>query len=471
MPQKRMRMNTQFLTATEATLLFERGELSPAELLDEVLARADALEPEINAFTEQHRDDAYDAARESERRFREGTQRPLEGIPLALKDEQPVRGRLQQDGSLLLAGEIAEIDHPVVERVRDAGSVVHARTTTPEFCAAAVTHSKLWGVTRNPHDTRFSPGGSSGGSGAALAAGTTVLATGSDIAGSIRIPSAYCGTVGFKPPYARVPGISPFNADTYCADGPMGRSVADVAMLQNVLVGPWAGDPASLRENPVLRPVAGDLTGTRIALNLTLGAFDPDPAVIVNTLAFADALRSAGAVVEEVELPWSSTQMSELLWAHFSAIMGASVETLLDGDPNRAAQLMPYTRAFIERATAPKLNYLEGLVGENEFYLPLGRIFEEFDALVCPTVANTGFAADDPCTDTDAMLDAMMTMPFNIVGRVPVLSVPSGRAPNGVPTGAQIVGRPYDDATVFRIGAAVEAELSLWTSQDWWPAR
>ncbi|WP_053384246.1 amidase [Leucobacter celer] len=464
-------MTTPYLTAAEATGLFERRELSPVELLDDVLARADAAEPTINAFTEQLRDEAYAAARESEQRFLEGTQRPLEGIPLALKDEQPIAGRLQQDGSLLCRGAVAEITHPVVERIHGAGAVVHARTTTPEFCAAAVTHTALWGVTRNPHNPDFSPGGSSGGSGAALAAGTTVLATGSDIAGSIRIPSAYCGTVGFKPPYARVPGIAPFNADTYCADGPMGRSVADVAALQNVIVGQWRGDQASLRDNPVLAPVAGSLTGTRIALSLTLGAFDPDPIVVANTLAFADALRSAGATVEEVELPWTSDQMSELLWAHFNAIMGASVESLIDGDPERAAQLMPYTRAFVERAAAPAVGYAEGLLGENAFFLPLGEILDAYDALLCPTLANTGFAADDPCTDTPAMLDAMMTMPFNIVGRVPVLSVPSGRASNGLPTGVQIVGRPYDDATVFRIGAAAEAELALWTSPDWWPSR
>lgn len=462
---------TIYLTAAEATGLFERRELSPVELLDEVFARADAVEPVINAFTERLRDEARTAARESERRFREGTQRPLEGIPLALKDEQPIAGRLQQDGSLLCRGAVAEITHPVVERVYGAGAVVHARTTTPEFCAAAVTHTELWGVTRNPHNPEFSPGGSSGGSGAALAAGTAVLATGSDIAGSIRIPSAYCGTVGFKPPYARVPGIAPFNADSYCADGPMGRSVADVAALQNVIVGQWRGDQASLRDNPVLAPVAGSLAGTRIALSLALGAFDPDPVVIANTLAFADALRGAGAVVEEVELPWTSEQMSELLWAHFNAIMGASVESLIDGDPERAARLMPYTRAFVGRAAAPRIGYAEGLVGENAFYRPLGELFEDYDALLCPTLANTGFAADDPCTDTPAMLDAMMTMPFNIVGRVPVLSVPSGRAPNGLPTGVQIVGRPYDDATAFRIGAAAEAELGLWTSRDWWPSR
>lgn len=464
-------MTTSLMSATEATQRFERGELSPVELLDAVFARTDAIEPQINAFTEEHRDEAYRAARESEQRFREGTARPLEGIPLALKDEQPVRGLLQQDGSLLCQGQVAELDHPVVERVRAAGAVIHARTATPEFCAAAVTHSSLWGVTRNPHNLEISPGGSSGGSGAALAAGTTVLATGSDIAGSIRIPSAFCGTVGFKPPYARVPGLAPFNVDSYCADGPMGRTVSDVAALQNVLVGQWPGDPASLRENPVLTPVAAKLTGTRIALSLNLGAFRPDPVIVANTLAFAEALRAAGAIVEEVELPWTSEQITALLMAHFRAIMGASVELLVDGDPERLAQLMPYTRAFAERTAGGELSYLEGLIGEHEFFMPLGQIFESYDALLCPTLANTGFAADDPCTDTDAMLAAMMTTPFNIAGRVPVLSLPSGRASNGVPTGVQIVARPYADETVFRIGAAAEAELSIWTSQDWWPAQ
>src|SRR5690606_24406060 len=159
--------------------------------------------------------------------------------------------------------------------------------------AAVVTHTELWGVTRNPFNREMSPGGSSGGSGAALAAGTTVLATGSDIAGSIRIPSAYCGTVGFKPPYARVPAIAPFNADTYCAAGPMGRSVAAVAALQNGIAGRWSGDQAALGDAPALDAKPGRLEGVRVALCLALGDFDPDPAVVTNTLRFGDALRAA----------------------------------------------------------------------------------------------------------------------------------------------------------------------------------
>ncbi len=457
------------MTATEATGLLSRRELSPVELLDAVVARTERTEPLIGAVTEQMLDDAYAAARESEQRFKDGTARPLEGIPLMLKEEQPIAGRLSEEGSLLERGNVSAVTHPIVDRIFNSGAVVHGRTTTPEFCCAPVTHTELWGITRNPFNTEMTPGGSSGGAGAVLAAGSTVLATGSDIGGSIRIPSSYCGVVGFKPPFGRVPGLAPFNSDTYCADGPMARSVADTALLQNVISGPWAGDQASLRPGLLLTADAQSLVGTKIALCISLGGYAPDPEVVANTLRFADALRAAGAIVEEVELPWTPDRVLEIAWAHFGAVMGPFIESVGEEDPAKVAQLMPYTRAFIEAAGTAG-SYIEGVEAETAFYRPLGDLLEQYDALVCPTIANTGMAADEACTDSAAIFSQLMTLPFNVVGRVPVLAVPSGRAANGVPTGVQIVGRTYDDQTVFRIGAAVEAELALWTSRDWWPS-
>lgn len=462
-------MTSTYLTAAEATKRFKAGELSPVELLTEMLARVKQTEPVINAVTEEMIDSAYIAARESEHRFRDGTARPLEGIPLMLKDEQPIRGRLQQGGSLLLKGEVASVTHPAVTRIEAAGAVIHARTTTPEFCATTVTHSKLWGVTRNPHNPDFTPGGSSGGSGAALAAGSTMLATGSDIGGSIRVPASYCGVIGYKPPFGRVPGLAPFNSDTYCADGPMGRSVADVAILQNVISGPWAQDQASLRERISLVTERASLKGIRIAMCPTLGDYQVDPVVLQNTLAVGEALRSAGATVDEVQLPWTIDEVLRIMKAHFGAIMGSSIEDLVQGDSARREMLMPYSRAMIDHG-AGGITYVEGLAGEAQFYRPLGEMLEKYDALICPTVANTGLVADDPCDNPDQVFSTMMTMPFNMVGRVPVLAVPSGRAQNGVPTGIQIVGKTYDDQTVFTIGAALESLLSMWTSDDWWPA-
>lgn len=457
------------MTATEATGLLSRRELSPVELLDAVVALTERTEPLIGAVTEQMLDDAYAAARESEQRFKDGTARPLEGIPLMLKEEQPIAGRLSEEGSLLERGNVSAVTHPIVDRIFNSGAVVHGRTTTPEFCCAPVTHTELWGITRNPFNTEMTPGGSSGGAGAVLAAGSTVLATGSDIGGSIRIPSSYCGVVGFKPPFGRVPGLAPFNSDTYCADGPMARSVADTALLQNVISGPWAGDQASLRPGLLLTADAQSLVGTKIALCISLGGYAPDPEVVANTLRFADALRAAGAIVEEVELPWTPDRVLEIAWAHFGAVMGPFIESVGEEDPAKVAQLMPYTRAFIEAAGTAG-SYIEGVEAETAFYRPLGDLLEQYDALVCPTIANTGMAADEACTDSAAIFSQLMTLPFNVVGRVPVLAVPSGRAANGVPTGVQIVGRTYDDQTVFRIGAAVEAELALWTSRDWWPS-
>ncbi|MGW9629678.1 amidase [Agromyces sp. NPDC055520] len=463
-------MDLHRLTATEATERFRRRELSPVELLESVIARTEATEPTINAVTEQWIDEARAAAVVSEARFAAGDEvRALEGIPLMLKDEQPIAGRLLEDGCLLERGNIADETHPIVERIQAAGAVIHGRTTTPEYCCAPVTHSKLWGVTRNPWNTEFSPGGSSGGSGAVLAAGSTILATGSDIGGSIRIPSSFCGVVGFKPPFARVPGMAPFNSDTFCADGPMGRSVADVAMLQNVISGPWVGDAASLREVATVSGEVGSLRGIRIALCLDLGGYDVDPAIEANTRAVAAALTAAGAVVEEVELPWGHQQVADAAWPHFGAVMGPFIESIVEGDPDRAAQLMPYTRAFAAKAAAGG-DFVEGLVAETAFYRPFAELMLDYDAMVCPTIATTGLAADEPCTDSTDVFSKLMTLPFNVIGRVPVLAVPSGIAPNGVPTGVQIVGRTYDDATVFRVGAALEQELALWTDPAWWPA-
>lgn len=197
----------------------------------------------------------------------------------------------------------------------------------------------------------------------------------------------------------------------------------------------------------------GSLAGIRIALCIDLGGYDVDPAIRANTETVAAALRTAGAVVEEVELAWTPQQVLETAWPHFGAVMGPFIEAIVAGDPAQAAALMPYTRAFAESA----------------FYRPFGELMQRFDVLLCPTIATTGFAADEPCTDSTAIFSQLMTLPFNVIGRVPVLAVPSGVAPNGVPTGVQIVGRTFDDATVFRVGAALEQGLALWTDASWWP--
>ena len=190
-----------------------------------------------------------------------------------------------------------------MDRLLRAGAILFARTTTPEFALLGVTHSDLWGVTRNPWNLDFSPGGSSGGAGAALAAGMTTLADGSDIGGSIRIPASCCGVFGLKPSHGRVPSGGPGSLDSYLAYGPMTRTVADAALMLNVMAGQHHDDPASVPDELALPLHPEGIKGWRIALSMDLGYFEVDPEVVRNTESAAAALREAGAIVEEVRMP------------------------------------------------------------------------------------------------------------------------------------------------------------------------
>jgi Asp-tRNA(Asn)/Glu-tRNA(Gln) amidotransferase A subunit family amidase len=467
-----------YLSAVEALRLFRSRQLSPVELMKAVIARADLVEPQVNAFTERMFEDALAQAREAEGRYagREKPPRPLEGLPVAIKEEQPIVGRSLRRGSVHVNA-VAEITHPLVERIISAGGVPHARTTRPEFSCAGFTHSELWGITRNPWNLDFSPGGSSGGSAAALAAGTATLATGSDIAGSIRIPASMCGIVGYKPPYGRVPVLPPWNLDHYCHDGPMARTVADCALLQNVIAGPHPTDVVSLRPavNIPLQP--DGIEGWRVALCIHLGDYPIDSEVVANTYAVSDALVQAGAVVEEVEFGWKRADIMRAAWVHFGALFGLSISNEVD---ERYERFMPYTRAFFSTALAAlqETSYLEGLEIEAKLYAELGALLDRFEVLVCPTFSIPALVAGEDYVDTTLVVDgvqlthyleAALTPMFNIASRCPVLAVPSGRSSDGVPTGVQIVGRTYEDEKVFRVAAVLERVRPWFNDPAWRP--
>ncbi|MEX0983792.1 MAG: amidase [Actinomycetota bacterium] len=453
------------LTAVDALGRMRAKELSPVELLASVFARADAVEPVVNALTERRTEDAEIAAKESERRYASGEDiRSLEGLPVAIKEEMPVEGWRMRYGSLVV-DEVAEHTAPVPGRIFAAGAVVHARTTTPEFSCTGYTHSKLWGITRNPWNLEFAVGGSSGGSGASLASGTSLLASGSDIGGSIRIPASINGVVGFKPPHGRVPTYPPFNLDRYCHDGPMARTVADCALFENVLAGPHPEDVTSLRPKVELPERFEGIDGLRIGLSVDLGSWTVDEEVAANTRSAGAALQDAGAIVEEVDIPWTLEAIMSTARRHFSAIFGAYIAEMAQQAPD---QLNDYSLAWAEEAAAAldePGSFLNGLVAEGRLWEPIGRLFETYDALICPTWAVTGIPAGDAFLGkvfdgggpNDRQFLCYMTTPFNIMSPCPVLAVPSGiAASNGVPTGIQIVGRTFDDVTAFRIGAALE---------------
>ena len=453
-----------FLPAAQALEEFRNSRLSPVELLRALIARAEEVEPRINAFADRYFEEALVKAAAAEQRYARGNARPLEGLPIAIKDEAAVQGKRTTQGSLLLQDDVSEQSAYVVERLEEAGAIIHARTTTPEFCLLFATHSRLWGVTRNPWNLEITPGGSSGGSAASLAAGTSTLASGSDIGGSIRQPASMCGLVGFMPPYGRNPDDPPFNLDPYNRQGPLARSVADCALMQNVMSGPHPRDIATLRPKlDIPLDLDTHLKGWRIAYSIDLGYVEVDPEVVANTHETLEAFRSLGAVVEEVKLDWSK-RIDEAATQSYDFMVGAYIREISEG---REDQLCDYSRDYIERSrSVGSREFLSMLKVCGEMYDHFGPLMEKHDLFVCPTTTTTRVKADfnylkDSIEINGRSVDSEFSIAlchqFNMLGRCPVLSVPSGMAENGVPTGVQLVARTYDDETVFRAGAALEA--------------
>ncbi|WP_166828263.1 amidase [Brevibacterium limosum] len=491
------------LSATEALAAFRSKELSPVDYLTSLLGRITSEDERINAVTEVI-EEAVTSAREAEDFYANATSddlaeaaatRPLLGLPVIAKEKHALAGRGLTQGLLHERDTVATADAAIIGRIRAAGGYVHARATSPEFSCATITHSPMWGVTRNPWNLELSPGGSSGGSGAALAAGFASLATASDIAGSTRLPAAFTGTVGFKAPYGRIPGVQPLAADWYRGDGPMARSVADTALLARVMVGVDASDHATIASPGFLddfdpAEAADRLRGRRVALCVRLGDFPVGKDIEANTRAIASALESAGAEVEEIELPWTYERIFETAFTHFGYLLAPAMRAATRGHEDTLAD---YTLRFMAdtEAVASRRSFYDGLAMEAQIQAELAAAMDGFDVLLAPTSAVAGLEAGASYLDgitvggdgvgregagdgavaatggtagvrLDHYWQAHMTMPFNICNRVPIVGVPSGMADCGIPTGVQVIAHPFDDGTAFDVAAAIEA-LRPWT--------
>ena len=458
-----------YLPATDAIKRFKAKTLSPVELLDALIRRAEEVEPVINAFTYRHFDEAMDKAKKAEAKYASGKRtRALEGLPIGIKDESFIKGKPTSSGSLIMKDFVADRTSVGNERIMRAGGIIHARTATPEFSAAFCTQSRLWGATRNPWNPEFTPGGSSGGTAASLAAGTSTIASGSDIAGSIRNPAGCCGLVGYKPPYGRNSDDPPFNLDFYCHTGPLARNVSDAIALQNVMSGPHPQDIASLRPKLRLPTDYPPIKDWKIAFSMDLGFFEVDPDVQKNTLNALNVFRDLGATVEEVDIGWDHRVLDAGM-AYLKHIFGAYMGTYLE---DHADKMTNYVRRWAEEAQkSTAAEFLHSLEVANEMYATVGPLLEKYQALVCPTNALPAVHADfDHSQDTlmingknvNPVLGWPMTTPFNSLSRCPVLTVPTGRASNGVPTSIQIVGRTYTDKDVFQAGMAYESAAPAW---------
>jgi Asp-tRNA(Asn)/Glu-tRNA(Gln) amidotransferase A subunit family amidase len=448
------------LTATEALQRFRDRTLSPVELLDAQIARIAQVDPTLNAVRECRFDEARAQARHAEGVYARApaAARALEGLPTALKNEHNLAGAVTDVGSRLLAGHVETENAPITQRLLDAGALIHVRTHVPEFCVAPFTRSALHGVTRNPWNTAMSAGGSSGGSGVALAAGMATLASASDIAGSARIPAAYNGVVGLKASYGRIPESTyEFAMNTYNHNSVMARSVADCALLFNVTNGPHPADPSTVKPRVQVPLQQPDVRGMRIAVSLDLGFFDVDDDIRANTLRAARHLRDQGAIVEEVDIAWDAS-IRTTFTVGLGFMMARGLRALV-GD--RRGEVSDFVLDTIDTlADFTPEQYMASQEASGRMHHALqAAVFEHYDALVCPTMASNDMPAGGSAQAHGALLTHAMTYPFNVLSRHPVLSVPTGFCARGVPTAVQIVAPTYCESDVFRIGAALEAAV------------
>lgn len=455
------------ISATEALAGFRARRLSPLELVSAVIERAEATEGRVNALTARYWDQALDAARAAEDRYsgRGPAPRALEGLPVAIKELTPVRGQQHTLASLPLRDEVATVTAPVAQRIIAAGGIVHARTATPEFGCASFTHSRLYGLTRNPWNPDYAPAGSSGGAAAALALGSTTLAQGSDSAGSLRLPASACGVVGFKPPHGRVPGLPPLSFEACNHDGPMARTVGDCALLENVIAGPHPADPTSIRPKLRLPLDPRPIGGWRVGLATGIAGIEVDREVAGNTAAVAEALREAGARVDEVDLDWGFDRVMEATKLHFAATYGPMVDRVASAAPDLVTEYAAAFAAEERRFANPADFVLRSNEVKAELWASLAGILERYRLLLCPTLAFPAPEAGEDYLEVGPVVNGVeqpdrwivaTTVPFNMLSGCPVISVPSGVASNGVPTGVQLAGRPYDDRSVFRAARSLE---------------
>jgi Asp-tRNA(Asn)/Glu-tRNA(Gln) amidotransferase A subunit family amidase len=464
-------LDLAYTPATELARRIRNRELSPVEVVRNSLDRIAEVNPRLNAFCFVYPEEAMAKAREAEQAVMAGKPLgPLHGVPIAIKDLTPTKGKRTTLGSYAYETWVPEEDALIVEALLGAGAILVGKTTTPEFAYSSFTESPLWGITRNPWNPERTPGGSSGGSGAAVASGCVPLAEGTDMGGSVRIPASFCGIVGLKPSFGRIPfTILPSQFDSLSHFGPLARTAADAALFLKVTQGPDERDIQSLKpalDIPI--PPPASVEGMRLALSLDLGFYAIDPQVEANTRAAAAALADAGAIVEEVNLSWSKDLVDA--WnAHWGVYLATFFGHKLAEyrgrmDPNVVA-LMEAGFAM-DAVSFKRLEFLR-----TDQWRKLSPILQRYDALLCPTMAHPAPPVGGKDADFDWVDEKSgryhgldMTSVFNLVSQCPALSVPSGFTADGLPTGLQIVGRRFDDLTPLRVAAALEV-VRPWADQ------
>jgi Asp-tRNA(Asn)/Glu-tRNA(Gln) amidotransferase A subunit family amidase len=468
-------MNTDelcWIPASELARMIRAKDVSPVEVVAAVLERIDRINPRVNAYCTITAEQARKAAVEAEAAVRRGDRLgPLHGVPFSLKDLTPTKGIRTTMGSKIFEHNVPEEDAILVERLRGAGAILLGKTNTPEFGCKPFTDNRLFGATVNPWALTRSPGGSSGGAAAAVATGLGPLAEGSDLAGSIRHPAAWCGVVGFKPSQGRIPRYpNPTAWNAMSANGPITRTVGDAALMFAVMAGPDPRDPLALPhtgEDWANLAQQTDLRGLRVAWTPDLGGAAPvDPTIAATCRAATRTVSDLGWKVDE-----ASPEIGNIRDPFLA--LNASLRQATVG--KHLAQWRDQMDPILVRRIEISLTLTAADVGRAEversaYHHRLRRFFERYDLLLCPTTAVAASPLEAPIPTEiggrairDHLDMLVLTYAFNLSG-YPAISVPCGWTADGLPIGLQIAGGWHQDALVLKAAASVE-RAAPWTNR------
>jgi aspartyl-tRNA(Asn)/glutamyl-tRNA(Gln) amidotransferase subunit A len=457
-----------FLSATELLARYRAKTLSPVTVIEETLRRIETYEGALNAFVLYDPESAVAAARASEARWQKGEPHGLlDGVPVAIKDTQLTRGWPSLVGSRTIdPNQSWHEDAPATAGLRRENAILFGKTTTPEFGWKPTTDSPLCGVTRNPWNLERSPGGSSGGSAAAVLAGICPLAIGTDAGGSIRIPASFSGIFGLKPTFGRVALYPPSAFGDFSHVGPMSRSVADAALMLDAIKGPDSRDWYSLPDDGIAyrqRIAEASMKGKRVALSPTLGYAEPAPAIRAAIEKAAKVFADLGAIVEEAD-PFAESPLpifQTLALGGFWALLRAMT-------PEKIAVMDPGLVATCRAGEAVTQEQLVEALGKRVLLgAALRQFFDRYDILLSPTMPITAAYAEprgdgqpDPSNYREWLT---YTWAFNLT-RNPSASIPCGFA-DGLPIGLMVTGQLHDDLGVLQACRAYEeASGAVWPS-------
>ena len=459
-----------FRPATELAGMVRTGEVSARELVEISLERIEELNPALNAFVDVDAERALATAAE----IGSGDERPFAGVPVAIKNNRPVQGLRLTYGCRLMAENLCDYDHNITRRLKDAGFVIVGTTTLPEYGILPVSEARIFGPTRNPWDLERTPGGSSGGSAAAVASGMVPVAHGNDGGGSIRIPAACCGLVGLKPARGRISAAPELGDSSLGIDGMLTRTVTDTAAILDVLEGYEPGDAtwAPPPSEPFAQSAAGAPGRLRVAATTHAPIADAvvDPLAVQAVADASELLRSLGHEVVEVEPPWRVDGLQELFGAVFSNHIALSIAYAgaVAGREPTEEDMEPMSWAIY--SMIQKLGAVQGMAAVVQLQAHSRRLvsfLSSYDALLTPALAERPLplgtlntAAPEPMsTFTRSGLFTPFTPVFNASGQ-PGISLPLYQGEDGLPLAVQLVGRPAGEGALLALASQLEEAVS-----------